>query len=70
MGLGSGQSDQMVMLLLGKTVKKFSIVMNANYFAIGQPGSHYDHKSEWTLEVSRPLKGHWGVLGKFITTPT
>jgi hypothetical protein len=64
MGLGSGQTDHMVMFLLGKTVKKYSIVMNVNYFAIGQPGGYYNNKSEWTLEVSRPLKGHWGVLGE------
>jgi hypothetical protein len=63
-GLGSGQTDHMVMFMLGKTVKKYSIVMNVNYFAIGQPGGSYDHKGEWTLEVSRPLKGHWGVLGE------
>ena len=63
-GLGSGQTDHMVMLLLGKTVKKYSIVMNVNYFAIGQPGGFYNHKSEFTLEVSRPLKGQWGVLGE------
>ena len=53
-GLGSGQSDQMVMLLLGKTVKKFSIVMNANYFAIGQPGPIT------TTKVS----GHWKFPGR------
>ncbi len=63
-GMGSGQMDHMVMFLLGKTVKKYSIVMNANYFAIGQPGSRFNHKGELTLEVSRPLKGHWGVLGE------
>lgn len=63
-GLGSGYRDHMVMLLFGKTIKKFSVVVNANYFAIGAGNGHYDNKTELTFDASRPLKGRWGAIAE------
>ncbi|HTQ96395.1 MAG TPA: transporter [Candidatus Acidoferrum sp.] len=63
-GVGSGSVDHLFMFMLGKTVHKFSVVANVNFFEIGQGHGNFDHKTEFTLEASHPLKGHWGVLGE------
>lgn len=63
-GLGSGYADHMVMLLFGKTLKKYTLVANANFFLVGSGTGRYDKKSEWTFEASRPIKGRWGALGE------
>jgi len=63
-GLGSGHLDQEAILMLSKTVKKASVVINANYFGIGQGNGVYDTKTEITLAVSRPLHKRWGAVGE------
>jgi hypothetical protein len=63
-GLGSGYTDHLVMIMFGKTLGKFSVVSNVNFFEIGVGNGNYDHKTEFTLEASHPLKGHWGILGE------
>jgi len=63
-GLGSGHLDQEVMLMFSKMVRKTSVVINVNYFGIGQGNGAYDTKSEVALEASRPLHKRWGALGE------
>ena len=63
-GLGSGNVDHMFMLLFGKNLKKFSVVVNANYFAIGAGNGRHDGKAEFTLLASRPIQGRWGLIGE------
>jgi hypothetical protein len=63
-GLGSGYTDQLVMVMFAKNVGKFSIVSNINFFQIGVGSGNFRHKNEYTLEVSHPIKGRWGVLGE------
>ena len=64
LGLGSGETDHMAMLLLGKNVKRVNVLTNFNYYAIGQGHGRYDTKAEVTLEASLLVKGRWGAIGE------
>ena len=63
-GLGSGKRDQVFTLIASKTIRGFSVVVNASYFSIGQPLGGSDGKGEWTLAVSHTLKGRLGAEGE------
>jgi hypothetical protein len=63
-GLGSGKRDHAFTLMAGKTIRGFSILMNASYFSIGQPTGGRNGKGEWTLAVSHSLKGRLGAVGE------
>jgi len=63
-GLGSGSTDHLAMLMMGKNFKRMNAVANVNYFAIGQGQGQYDHKAEVTLDLTIPVKGRWGAIAE------
>ncbi len=63
-GLGSGKTDHMLTMMVGKTVHGFSVISNLCYFSIGQSTGGNNARSELTLAVSHSLKGKLGAVGE------
>jgi hypothetical protein len=63
-GLGSGATDHAATLMLGKTVRGFTGIFNATYFAMGQPNGGSNAKGEWTVAISHLLKHRFAFTGE------
>jgi hypothetical protein len=63
-GLGSGRADHIANLMLGKTVRHVSVVVDAFYFWVGQGSGQSNTKGELTLAISRPVWRRWSVTGE------
>jgi hypothetical protein len=63
-GLGTGKTNHFVTVMGSKNIGKYFVLANISYFAIGQQDNSKHSRGEWTLAVSRPLKGSLSAVGE------
>jgi hypothetical protein len=64
-GLGSGETDVLVMLILSRDIGAYHADVNLLTTWLGRPGGEgSDAQPAGTLSVSRTLSGHWSLTGE------
>ena len=63
-GLGSGEHDRTLMLLLSRDFGPFHADLNALETWLGQDGSTHERQAAGTVSVSRTLNSRWSLTGE------